>query len=326
LYVCFIFFFFFEKHLLFWCRKIITQVELYSFVEFILISYALWLVLMPKLLVELAELNLFLYPATNVFESIRELHDAIMYIMLVILGVVITFIFGILNFFLFKVKMVTYPTFYSRNKTIIWDELFGATVAGQQRRTFTVLLRKSFVRLRNVTHGERLEFLWTIIPSIILIFIAVPSFAMLYAMDELSEGMLTLKVIGYQWYWSYEYVDLWEGLYSFDSYMVTEDSLLDEDMRLLSVDNQVWLPVDTNIRILVTAADVLHCWTVPMFGIKIDCVPGRINQACLHPKITGIFYGQCSELCGVNHGFMPIAVKVVPQTTFSSWVDFVFKG
>jgi cytochrome c oxidase subunit 2 len=159
----------------------------------------------------------------------------------------------------------------------------------------------------NVTHGMWLELVWTVMPSIILFFIAIPSFSLLYSMDEVIDPSLTIKAIGHQWYWSYEYGDYFADtgkILSFDSYMLPSSDLEEGQHRLLEVDNPVVLPVDTHIRVLVTAADVLHSWAVPSLGVKSDAVPGRLNQMSIYIKRQGVYYGQCSELCGVNHGFM----------------------
>ena len=153
--------------------------------------------------------------------------------------------------------------------------------------------------------------------------IAVPSFGLLYSLDELIDPTVTLKVVGHQWYWSYEYSDYatLEGGESlnFDSYMIATEDLTHGSFRLLEVDNRVILPVNTHIRVLVTAADVLHSWAVPSFGIKVDACPGRLSQASLFIKREGTYYGQCSEICGVNHGFMPIVVKGVSVDNFVTW-------
>jgi len=178
--------------------------------------------------------------------------------------------------------------------------------------------------IKNITHGVVLEIIWTILPVFVLVGIAIPSFALLYSIDEIIDPTLTIKVIGHQWYWSYEYTDYENNKVLFDSYMVPENDLQLGDLRLLEVDRKVWLPINTHIRVLVTANDVLHCWAMPSFGVKMDAVPGRLNQICLYIKREGIFYGQCSELCGVNHGFMPIVVKAVPVTLFNTWINFVF--
>jgi cytochrome c oxidase subunit 2 len=176
----------------------------------------------------------------------------------------------------------------------------------------------------NFAHLSVLEIVWTIFPAVILVLLAVPSFALLYSLDELVDPDITLKVVGHQWYWSYEYSDYstLEGGESlnFDSYLVATNDLTHGSFRLLEVDNRVVLPVNTHIRLLITAADVLHCWAVPSFGIKVDACPGRLSQASLFIKREGVYYGQCSEICGVNHGFMPIVVKGVSVDTFVTWI------
>ncbi len=172
------------------------------------------------------------------------------------------------------------------------------------------------------THSSKLEIAWTILPAILLVFIAIPSFALLYSLDEVIDPSVTLKAIGHQWYWSYEYSDsssVFGDSLAFDSYMVPTNELSKGSFRLLEVDNRVVLPINTHIRVLVTAADVLHSWAVPSFGIKIDACPGRLSQVSLFLKREGVYYGQCSEICGINHGFMPIVVRGVSFDTFSSW-------
>jgi cytochrome c oxidase subunit 2 len=178
-------------------------------------------------------------------------------------------------------------------------------------------------RQYRVTHNLQLEVIWTIIPTIILIIIAVPSFALLYSMDELLEPTVTVKVIGHQWYWSYEYSDfkpLLNETIKFDSYMIPDTELKLGDLRLLKTDCPLILPKETNIRFLITATDVLHSWSVPSFGIKMDAVPGRLNQTSAYIMEGGRFYGQCSELCGVNHGFMPTEICVVEPIDYYNWV------
>jgi cytochrome c oxidase subunit 2 len=175
-----------------------------------------------------------------------------------------------------------------------------------------------------VVHGTMIEIIWTILPAIALMIVAVPSFALLYAVDEVVDPALTVKIVGHQWYWSYEYSDYnqsedSEGI-SFDSYMLPEDELKVGDLRLLEVDNRLVLPVDTHIRLIITAADVLHSWAVPSFGVKMDATPGRLNQASLFIEREGVFYGQCSEICGINHGFMPICVEAVSINDFLAWL------
>ena len=175
-----------------------------------------------------------------------------------------------------------------------------------------------------IIHGTTIEIAWTVTPSLILMIIALPSFALLYSMDEVVDPAITIKAIGHQWYWSYEYSDYSRSDDSsivFDSYMIPEDDLQPGQLRLLEVDNRIVLPVNTHVRIIITAADVLHSWTVPSLGVKTDAVPGRLNQASIFLKREGIFYGQCSEICGTNHGFMPIVVEGVSLDDYISWVS-----
>lgn len=169
-----------------------------------------------------------------------------------------------------------------------------------------------------VTHNTWLEVAWTVIPVLILIVIAIPSFRLLFAQYNFPKADLTIKAIGNQWYWSYEYPD--QDNMSFDSVMLEEKELKPGQPRLLSVDNEVVVPVNKNVHVLVTATDVLHNWTVPAFGVKIDAVPGRLLKTWFRAEKTGTFYGQCSELCGAKHAFMPIAVRVVSDADFAAWV------
>ena len=175
-----------------------------------------------------------------------------------------------------------------------------------------------------ILHGTLIEIAWTVTPSLILVLIAIPSFALLYSMDEVVDPAVTIKAIGHQWYWSYEYSDYNqsddEGLL-FDSYMIPEDELELGQLRLLDVDNRVVVPVNTHIRMIITSADVLHSWAVPSLGVKTDAVPGRLNQTPIFIKREGVFYGQCSELCGANHAFMPIVVEAVSLENYISWVS-----
>nr|NP_043726.1 cytochrome oxidase subunit 2 [Allomyces macrogynus]AAC49227.1 cytochrome oxidase subunit 2 [Allomyces macrogynus] len=169
-------------------------------------------------------------------------------------------------------------------------------------------------------HGTLVEIIWTITPALILVAIAFPSFKLLYLMDSVVDPAVTVKAIGYQWYWGYNYGDYNEDI-SFDSFMVPTDELEMGQFRLLEVDNRVVVPVDTRVRIVVTAADVIHSFAVPSLGIKIDAIPGRINQASFLIDREGVYYGQCSELCGANHGFMPIAIEAVSLDRYVAWVD-----
>ena len=174
-----------------------------------------------------------------------------------------------------------------------------------------------------IVHGTVIEVVWTVMPSLILVFIAIPSFALLYSMDEVVDPAVTLKAVGRQWYWTYEYSDYANAddeMLIFDSYMIADDDLESGQLRLLEVDNRVVLPVNTHVRVIITASDVLHSWAVPALGVKCDAVPGRLNQTSLYIQREGVFYGQCSELCGVNHGFMPIVVEAVDLDTYLSWI------
>lgn len=173
-------------------------------------------------------------------------------------------------------------------------------------------------------HGTLIELVWTITPALILIAIAFPSFKLLYLLDEVFTPGLTIKVVGHQWYWSYEYSDFIsndDDAIEFDSYIVPESDLEDGQLRLLDVDNRLVLPVDTHIRFIVTSTDVLHDFAVPSLGIKIDGCPSRLNQTSALVQRTGTFYGQCSELCGVYHGFMPISIDVVELPQFLRWLN-----
>nr|QNE85999.1 cytochrome c oxidase subunit II [Platambus maculatus] len=172
---------------------------------------------------------------------------------------------------------------------------------------------------RFLLEGQMIEVIWTILPAIILIFIALPSLRLLYLLDEISNPWLTLKTIGHQWYWSYEYSDFKK--LEFDSYMTPTNELKMNEFRLLDVDNRIILPFNSQIRILVSAMDVLHSWTVPSLGVKIDATPGRLNQTNFFINRSGLFYGQCSEICGANHSFMPIVVESVPTNTFINWIS-----
>nr|YP_010947027.1 cytochrome c oxidase subunit II [Eupolyphaga hanae]WGO57823.1 cytochrome c oxidase subunit II [Eupolyphaga hanae] len=171
---------------------------------------------------------------------------------------------------------------------------------------------------RFMLEGQMIEIAWTILPAIILIFIAIPSLRLLYLMDEIHNPVLTLKTIGHQWYWSYEYSDFIN--IEFDSYMIPQNENLMNSFRLLEVDNRTILPFNTFIRIIVTAADVLHSWTVPSLGVKADATPGRLNQTSFFINRSGLFFGQCSEICGANHSFMPIVIESISTKNFTSWI------
>jgi cytochrome c oxidase subunit 2 len=240
--------------------------------------------------------------ASPLMEGIIDLHNSIMFYLVLI----IVFVFWMMG-------LIIYNFYYETHNP------HNSTSLNQSR----ILLLKT----NKVVHGTLLEIVWTLTPTFILLFIAIPSFALLYAMDEIIEPAITLKVVGHQWYWSYEYSDYVElnqdsalNPIAFDSYMVSDDDLNYGDLRLLEVDNKIVLPIDTNIRVLITSADVLHSWAVPSLGVKMDAVPGRLNQISLFIKREGVYYGQCSELCGVNHAFMPIAIKAVSVNEYVEWV------
>ena len=170
----------------------------------------------------------------------------------------------------------------------------------------------------NTSHNTLIEVIWTLVPCLILILMAVPSFKLLYSQDKIPPADVTIKAIGYQWYWGYEYPD--ENIV-FESYMIQDSELLPGQPRLLSVDNEIVVPVNKVVKVLITANDVLHAWALPSFGVKRDAVPGRINETWFKADRTGTFYGQCSELCGIKHAFMPITVKVVTQKNYEKWLE-----
>lgn len=169
------------------------------------------------------------------------------------------------------------------------------------------------------SHNTRLEIAWTAIPALILVIIAVPSFRLLYFENRVPDAAMTLKVTGHQWYWSYAYPD--QGKVGFDSMAVDDSDLKPGQVRLLSVDNPVVLPVGVTVRIQVTSEDVIHSWSVPAFGVKTDAIPGRLNETWVRIDTPGTYYGQCSQLCGVNHDFMPIMVRAVPRAEFHAWLQ-----
>ena len=169
------------------------------------------------------------------------------------------------------------------------------------------------------THNTVVEVLWTAIPIVILVVLAIPSFKLLYQQEKSENYDMTVKVIGHQWYWEYEYPD--HGDFYFESYMVQEQDLEEGDLRLLTVDNPLVIPANKNIQILIPAGDVLHSWAVPSMGLKTDAVPGRLNETWVNGKEPGIYRGQCSEICGSGHGFMPVVVKVLPEREFMAWAN-----
>nr|YP_010737130.1 cytochrome c oxidase subunit II [Botyodes diniasalis]WEP25231.1 cytochrome c oxidase subunit II [Botyodes diniasalis] len=172
---------------------------------------------------------------------------------------------------------------------------------------------------RFLLEGQMIELIWTILPAITLIFIALPSLRLLYLLDELNNPLITLKSIGHQWYWSYEYSDF--NNIEFDSYMTPMNEMNNNSFRLLDVDNRIVLPMNNQIRIMVTATDVIHSWTIPSLGVKVDANPGRLNQTNFFINRPGIFFGQCSEICGANHSFMPIVIESISIKNFINWIN-----
>nr|QNP09976.1 cytochrome c oxidase subunit 2 [Ochthebius yoshitomii] len=171
---------------------------------------------------------------------------------------------------------------------------------------------------RFLLEGQMIELIWTILPAITLIFIALPSLNLLYLLDEINNPMVSIKSIGHQWYWSYEYTDF--SQIEFDSYMNSINDMKMNEFRLLDVDNRIVLPYNSKIRMMVTAADVLHSWTIPSLSVKIDATPGRLNQINFFMNRAGLFFGQCSEICGANHSFMPIVLESISSNFFIKWI------
>ena len=227
-------------------------------------------------------------PATPVMEGIVKFHDDLMFFLVLI----VTFVLWVLSrcLYFFNEKTNPQPTRF--------------------------------------VHGTALEIVWTLIPAVVLALIASPSIALLYASsEEFIIPNLTIKIIGNQWYWTYEYSDSilqstnFETVspISYESYMIPDNELKLGQFRLLEVDNRVVVPVNTHVRLIITASDVLHSWAVPSLGVKVDACPGRLNQTSLFLNREGVFYGQCSEICGINHGFMPIVVEAVSLEKFEGW-------
>nr|AFI23554.1 cytochrome c oxidase subunit II [Stephanitis mendica] len=185
----------------------------------------------------------------------------------------------------------------------------------------TYIMTSTFVNKlmnRTLLENQKIELIWTIMPAITLIFIALPSLRILYMMDEINNPILTIKSIGHQWYWSYEYSDFKN--IEFDSYMKPTKELSKLEFRLLDVDNRVVLPYKSNIRMLITSSDVIHSWTIPSLGVKIDATPGRLNQGTIYMNRPTLMFGQCSEICGANHSFMPIVMESTSMEMFIKWI------
>nr|YP_010341290.1 cytochrome c oxidase subunit II [Stenamma impar]UNZ99556.1 cytochrome c oxidase subunit II [Stenamma impar] len=186
-----------------------------------------------------------------------------------------------------------------------------------------MMISNKFIN-RYLLESHTIELIWTILPMFILIFIAIPSLKILYLTDELNNNKLTIKAIGHQWYWSYEYSDF--PNIEFDSFMIPSDQLMTNEFRLLDVDMRCILPFNYPIRILTTSLDVIHAWTIPSLGIKMDSTPGRINQTMLIMNRPGIYFGQCSEICGMNHSFMPIVIESTNFPNFKKWLMFTYNN
>nr|YP_008475226.1 cytochrome c oxidase subunit 2 [Candida corydali]AGS44540.1 cytochrome c oxidase subunit 2 [Candida corydali] len=220
--------------------------------------------------------------ATPNAEGIQELYDHIMYYLTLILGLVSYLLYVIINEY-----------------------------------------RTNRFAYKYVRHGQLIEVVWTLLPAVVLLLIAFPSFILLYLCDEVLTPAMTIKVIGLQWYWRYEYSDFVGATgetIEFESYVIPDDMLEEGQLRLLDTDTSIVVPVDTHVRFIVTANDVIHCFTIPSLGIKVDATPGRLNQVSALLQRTGVFYGQCSELCGVNHGMMPIKLECVSISDFIEWL------
>nr|YP_011003024.1 cytochrome c oxidase subunit 2 [Rhipicephalus bursa]WPR15189.1 cytochrome c oxidase subunit 2 [Rhipicephalus bursa] len=171
---------------------------------------------------------------------------------------------------------------------------------------------------RSLMEGQEIEIIWTIIPAVTLIFIAIPSLHLLYLTDETFNSQISIKVLGHQWYWSYEYSDFNK---EFDSFMIPESEMMKKSFRLLDTDNNLVLPINTNIKYLISSMDVIHSWTVPPLGLKMDAIPGRLNQSFSMSSRPGMYYGQCSEICGANHSFMPISLEMTSMNNFIKFIN-----
>ncbi len=321
------------------------------------------------------KINIFSFqsPATPVMEGIIDLHNYIFFY-LILVFVFVLWMYGYILYSFYFVPSLFHDFLGKNNEhvSVLRDIILWASTDAQTykkvmdkhflnyvytkhlnvlKHVFTVnavLHMKELLETRQIVHGTVIEVVWTVIPSLILVFIALPSFALLYAMDEIADPRLTVKAIGYQWYWNYEYAHMnslptsvgsndgeeqvndslaaivgdrenIEDTLSFESVMIADDELVEGYYRLLDVDKPMILPARTYVRVIVTAEDVLHSWAVPSLGVKIDAVPGRLSQVGVFVKYSGVFYGQCSELCGVGHGFMPIVVKVLDADDFLVW-------
>lgn len=188
------------------------------------------------------------------------------------------------------------------------------------RYTIIMLIRNKY-SARNLIEAQQVETVWTVLPAVTLVFLAIPSLHLLYLTDEINRPSLTVKTVGHQWYWRYEYSDFTN--IEFDSYILPAEELKTGEFRLLEVDNRLVIPINLEVRILITAADVIHSWAIPRIGIKVDAIPGRLNQLGFTARRPGVFYGQCSEICGANHSFIPIAIEVIDSNSFINWTKTI---
>lgn len=189
---------------------------------------------------------------------------------------------------------------------------------------FTIITNRNIIAAKHLEHGSILEIIWTLIPAFILVLIALPSFKLLYLLDEILDPSVTIKAIANQWYWTYEYTDYvdsenFESI-AFDSYCIQDADLTEGQLRLLDVDNRLVLPTNTHVRVIITANDVMHAWAVPALAIRTDAIPGRLNAVSFLIKRPGIYYGCCAELCGRNHDSMPIVVEARSVESYSEWI------
>nr|YP_010583758.1 cytochrome c oxidase subunit II [Bathypolypus sponsalis]UXN83954.1 cytochrome c oxidase subunit II [Bathypolypus sponsalis] len=182
----------------------------------------------------------------------------------------------------------------------------------------TILLMTNEFSSLLITESQKIETMWTIIPSIILLFLALPSLKLLYLLDESIDPLITIKVLGHQWYWSYEYSDFMN--IEFDAYMMPSNEINVGSYRLLETDHHLTMPMKTNTRMIISSTDVIHSWAIPSMGMKVDAIPGRLNQLNMYSNRPGLFYGQCSEICGANHSFMPITLEIINMQTFNNWL------
>ena len=300
-------------------------------------------------------------PATPIMEGIIDLHNYIFFY-LILVFVIVSWMFCYILYTFYFVPTFFYDSFtknvlfYSKGKRevffieILLQKVLYFFLGAKMDRALYLSNLKSKSELvmleslddygytRKIVEHAGVELIWTILPSIILVLIAVPSFALLYAMDEVIDPKVTVKAIGYQWFWNYEYAETkdevlfdaetdllgynvheYRNYLNYDSVMYNEEDLPFGFHRLLDVDHQMILPTKVHIRLLITGGDVIHSWAVPSLGVKVDAIPGRMNQVGVFIKREGVFYGQCSELCGINHGFMPISVKAVSYDKFVKW-------